>query len=78
MKATIESTAEIIELEAPNGGRMPARVWKGKTDSGVEFTAYVTRVQVLATDDYRQFERELQETRVARKELKWVDFRLVL
>lgn len=41
MKATIESTGTIADV---NG--IPARVWNGRTEGGVEFLAFITRVAV--------------------------------
>jgi hypothetical protein len=56
MKITIENTAQIVEV---NGA--PARVWLGKTESGIEVQCLITRVAVLKTDDCSQFEAELDE-----------------
>ena len=55
MKLEIESTDEIVEL---NG--VPARVWQGKTESGIEVFCFVTRVAVASDADQAQFEAELQ------------------
>lgn len=46
MKATIESTDRMVEISDPSGRRAAARVWEGVTDAGVEFTAYITQIQV--------------------------------
>lgn len=48
MKATIESTDRVVEVSDPAGRRASARVWRGVTEAGVEFTAYITQVQVRA------------------------------
>lgn len=58
MKITLENTSKIVEF---NG--VPARVWEGKTESGVTVVAFITRVAVPDTEDCTQFDRELQATR---------------
>lgn len=59
MEASLRSTSKIVHL---NG--VPARVWEGKTASGVEVHAFITRVAVREGQGdavYADFERELQE-----------------
>ena len=46
-----------------NGTDVPARVWEGRTESGVECHALITRIGVHREQDTSQFERELQETK---------------
>lgn len=72
MKLIIEATSTI---ERVNG--QPARVWKGKTESGIEVTCWISIVQVKKSDDCAQFERELQEIEV-RRELVSFDMRMVI
>jgi hypothetical protein len=55
MKATVENTSRIITV---NG--IPARLWKGVTESGVEFEMLVVRVAVSKDADTAQFEAELR------------------
>jgi hypothetical protein len=74
MKITIESTTKIVEV---NG--VPARVWEGKTDTGIELHCFVTRIAVNKTDDASQFEKELLECRPPRNpDIQAYDFRLFL
>ncbi len=61
MKASIESTTEVVEISDPSGRRASARVWEGVTAGGVRFTAYITCVQVLTKDQNDEFARDLQE-----------------
>lgn len=94
MKATIVSTDQIVEIDAPGAPppglshesgrpfpskRVMARVWEGETESGVKFTAYIPVVQVARTDDNSQFERELSEHK---RPEDWtrraIDMRLIL
>lgn len=65
MKATIESTDTIVDsVPSPGGPRnVPARVWEGVTEEGVEFVAYITCMQVRGDADNSEFERELTEHR---------------
>jgi hypothetical protein len=56
MKATIESTDLIVDV-----GGVPARVWNGRTENGVEFLAFITRLAVPEGQDCTQFESELRE-----------------
>jgi hypothetical protein len=72
MKLIIEATGTI---ERVNGH--PARVWKGKTESGIEVTCWIPIIQVRKDADNSQFERELQEVQVNR-ELVSFDMRMVL
>jgi len=60
MKIRIESTTKIVEL-CIGGQVVPARVWEGRTESGIPVHCYITRVDVPHVEDQREFERELQE-----------------
>jgi hypothetical protein len=65
MKIMIENTSEIVQVFATKdmSGPIPARVWEGKTESGIAVTCLITRIAVKNTDDCAQFEQELQETK---------------
>lgn len=78
MKITIESTSRIIEIEMPRGVSVPARVWEGKTESGIPVQVLVTRVAVLKTEDCSQFEAELQEHKAPSAETMAFPLRMVL
>lgn len=56
MNVKLHSTTKIVEI---NG--VPARVWEGVTEGGVECHAYITRIAVDKKDDASEFEKELQE-----------------
>lgn len=59
MKITLESTTKIVSL---NG--IPARVWEGKTASGVDVVAMITRIAVPDEgQDLSEVERELAACR---------------
>lgn len=64
MKVTLESTAQIVELDTAMGGRMPARLWVGQTENGIAVHAFITRIAVHKDDDASQFERELSAAHV--------------
>lgn len=61
MKASIESTTEVVTIRDIDGNVARARVWAGLSETGVRFTAYITNIQVARSEDNSQFERELQE-----------------
>jgi hypothetical protein len=61
MKLTIESTAHVVTLEKGDS-KIPARVWTGKTESGIPCDVFITRVAVKDEgNNCAQFERELKE-----------------
>lgn len=60
MKITLESTSEITKV---NG--IPARIWEGKTESGIPVFALIAKVGVHADEDVSQFEKELKECKLA-------------
>lgn len=72
MRITIESTSKVVQL---NG--VPARIWEGKTESGIPVHCYVTRI---ATDnkDTSEFERELQRHRAPSAEVEAIPLRMIL
>lgn len=77
MKATIESTGVIVELD--QAGKVKARVWEGVTAQGVAFVAYIPVVQVRTNADQAEFERELQEHKVPElRTARAIDLRMVL
>lgn len=67
MKATIVATDVITSVDG-----QPCRVWKGETEAGVPFVAFVNRVSVEDGEDDREFQelvrrappRELQPAAV--------------
>jgi hypothetical protein len=58
VKITIESTSQFATV---NG--VPARIWEGASESGVEVICWITRIAVRRSDDCSQFDRELAEQR---------------
>jgi hypothetical protein len=71
MKLIIEATGTIERVQG-----VPARVWKGKTESGIEVTCWIPIVQVSRDADNNQFEKELKEIEV-RRELVSFDMRML-
>ncbi len=65
MKLIIESTTKVVQLVTVDGGHVQARIWEGKTDSGIPVHCFITRVAVANDEglDHSQFERELAEQR---------------
>jgi hypothetical protein len=62
MKVTLESTTKIVALVI-NGVEVEARVWEGRTSSGIACHAYITRIAVHREDDASEFDRELKQMR---------------
>jgi hypothetical protein len=73
MKIEIESTDKIVEL---SGG--PARVWEGKTDSGIKVHCFITLISPQQNDNLEQFEIELQKTKAPSPEVQAYPLRLIL
>jgi hypothetical protein len=73
VKATMVSTDQIVRVE-----KQVARVWEGVTEKGVPFVAYITMVQVRASEDLKQFERELVHKQADRWTLQAIDLRLII
>jgi hypothetical protein len=64
MKITIESTGRIVDILPRAGAEpVPARLWEGTTDSGIEVKCLVTRIAARKGQDLSQFDRELQSQR---------------
>lgn len=73
MKITIESTTKRVHL---NG--VPARIWEGRTESGIPVHCYVTRIAVQKDLDTTEFEKELQEHSAPSPEVQGIPLRMVL
>lgn len=77
MKITLESTSKIVTLLA-DGAEIPARIWEGKTESGIPVHCYVTRIAAPLDSDPAEFRRELNECRAPSAEVEAVPLRLIL
>lgn len=73
MKITIESTSKIVQLN-----NVPARIWEGKTESGIPVHCYVTRIAVDGDQDCAQFQEELQEHKPPSAEIEAIPLRMIL
>lgn len=62
MKVELEPTGT---FETVNG--TPTRIWKGRTDKGVEVAAYIACVRVHKDHDNSAFEAELREVKPDRQ-----------
>jgi hypothetical protein len=69
----IHSTTKVVKL---NG--VPARIWEGKTDSGIKVHAYVTRVAVKENENQEQFLVELEQCVPPSPEVEAIPFSLIL
>ena len=79
MIVTLESTTKIVELVV-NGKTVPARVWEGRTGSGIPCHAYITRIAVGREHpgDAAEFEAELLEQRAPSPAIEAIPLRLIL
>lgn len=74
MKITIESTTKITEL---NG--VPARIWEGKTESGIKVHCFVTRIAIDKEEKRaNEFQNELQEQKAPSKEIEAYPLNMIL
>lgn len=74
MKITIESTDKIVDL---NNG-VKARLWEGRTESGIPVQVLVTRIAVPQGHDTTAFETELQYHNPPQVAEQAYDFRLFI
>lgn len=74
MKIQIESTEKIVTL---NG--VPARIWEGRTDSGIKVHCFITRIAIDKDEtNQEQFQKELQEHRPPSVEVEDFPLRMIL
>lgn len=71
MKITVEATGA---TQTVNG--TPARLWKGKTESGIEILCWIAMIEVSADTDRTEFDRELREVKVERQLVSF-DMRMI-
>jgi hypothetical protein len=73
MKVQLHSTEKIVTI---NG--IPARVWEGVTEGGVNCHAFITRIAVHENDDASEFEKELQEHSAPSAALDWIPLKMII
>ena len=78
MKVILESTSKRIELRDDAGKGVPARIWEGRTESGIPVYAYITLIAVRNVGDLSEFERELTEQRAPSPDVAALPSRMVL
>jgi len=77
MKIEIESTTKVVELVL-NGQSVLARIWEGKTVSGIRVIAYITRIAAPAEENLTEFEKELELCRIPSADVEAIPLRLIL
>lgn len=77
MKVTLESTSKLVELQTPRGV-VPARIWQGTTESGIEVHAYITRISVHEDANQAEFQRDLQEHSTPWPGVEAIPLRMIL
>lgn len=80
MKITIENTSKIVVLKPGNlADGVPARIWEGKTDSGIKVHCYITRIAIDKDEpNPEQFEKELHECKAPSAEVEAIPIRLII
>jgi len=79
MKVTIEPTDQLVTLVCKNpDAEIPARIWTGTTDTGIEVQVLVTRIAVSLLDDYTEFNKALHKTRAPIPEVLSYPLRMIL
>lgn len=79
MEIRIHPTSKLVELQGPDGGLVPARLWEGETvGSGIGVHCYVTRIAVKSDENLKQFEEELIEVAEPTEAIQAIPARLVL
>jgi hypothetical protein len=76
MNVQLHSTEKMVTL---NG--IPARIWEGITESGIEVHAYITRIAIKETESEEaktQFASELKQCAKPSKQIEAIPSRLVI
>ena len=80
MEVILRPTDMIVDLVGDHG-EVPARVWQGKTSTGIPVHAYITRIAVSEDrpdHELKEFSDALQETEKPRPDIAAIDARLIL
>lgn len=80
MELILRPTGKVVDL-VTDAGDVPARIWQGKTSTGIPVHCYVTRVAVdkdRPASELAEFERALTETEPMRPDVKAIPLRLIL
>ncbi len=75
MQIEIENTEKIVKLDG-----VSARVWEGKTKSGIPVHCFVTRISPQTNDPelLTEFENQLQETKAPSAAVQAYPWSLIL
>jgi len=78
MKLALQSTTKIVELGVAGGGSCMARIWEGRTESGIKVHAYITRIAVAEGENTEQFDAELLQCKTPSAAVAAIPLRLIL
>jgi len=76
MQIQLESTTKVVEL---NG--VQARVWEGRTASGINVHCFITRLAVSIDEDpsvHEHFTQELQECKQPSKDVEAYPLKMII
>lgn len=78
----LRPTDKLVMLAlAATGVEIQARIWQGKTATGIPVHAFISRVAVekgRPAHEYTEFQEALKETEAPRPEVAAIDMRLIL
>jgi hypothetical protein len=77
MKIHIQPTSVVGELDF-KGEIVPARIWEGETDSGVEVVCWITRVAARRNQDLGELEAVLKECAPPSRDAEHFPNRMIL
>lgn len=55
MKVTLQSTTKMVDIDG-----VPARIWEGTTESGIQVHAFITRIACDKDANQEEFKQELK------------------
>lgn len=73
MTITIRNTTKIVTVDG-----VKARIWEGKTSSGIDVHCFVTRIAAVDAKDISEFESELEECATPSAIVEAIPGRLIL
>lgn len=73
MKITVSSTSKVVEVDG-----VQARLWEGRTESGIPVHCFIVRIAAPADADLAEFDRELRACAEPSAAVQAIPLRLIL
>jgi len=77
MTVTLKNTSKVVTLIV-DGKEVPARIWEGLTDKGIQCHAYITRIAVANELDSSEFDADLKEQIVPSTPIQEIPLRMII